>query len=234
VEDKKTTEILEGRLSRNVQKGEPILKSALISETRGNFVAATLGKGMRAVAINVKAANMVGGFATPGDYVDVILTYKKSIKYEGPDNPDIENMIERNLDSYATETVLQNVKVLAVDQSTSMVGGGGGSGGEGEKKKKDKDGKVKVGKTVTLEVDIKGAEVLALSSRMGDLSLALRGIGDDRIITEKVPVTTDARITNIFDEVLEEIRKTQVNSGQVSQIVRIYRGEKVEDLPVNQ
>ncbi len=219
-DDKKPTEMISGRLRRALKEGEPVVESALVSETQGNFLAASLGPGMRAFSINVKAATMVGGFVGPGDYVDILLTYRQKINYEGEDNPAIDNMIEMYIDDMATETILQNVKVLAVDQSAF--------------RDEEEDGKVKVGKTVTLEVDYKGAEVLALASEFGDLSLTLRRLGDESIVMERPPVTTDARITNIYDEVLREITQAsgQDYTGQNSKVVRIYRGEAVEEISV--
>lgn len=214
--DKKPSEAIAGKLIRDLKTGEPVMQSALVSPTAGNFLAASLDEGMRAVAISVNASSMVGGFVGPGDYVDVLLTYRRNINYDGPENPEIDNMIERNLDRHATETILQNVKVLAIDQSAM----------------RGEDGKVKVGKTVTLAVDYKGAEILAVAMEMGSLSLSLRRLGDETVLNEKPPVTTDARITKIYDEVYSEMTKLQDSSGQNSKIVRIYRGDAVEDLPV--
>jgi len=92
---------LEGRLARNVAKGEPVMKSALLGESKGNFVSASLEPGMRAMAIEVKAHSMVAGFIGPGDYVDVILTYKENVRVSDED-PNIQNAIELNLDNTAT------------------------------------------------------------------------------------------------------------------------------------
>lgn len=216
-DDKKPNEAVTGKVIRDVRAGEPITLSALVPETAANLLAATLDKGKRAVAINVNASGMVGGFVGPGDYVDILLTYRRAVNYEGPENPEIETMIERNLDSLATETILQNIKVLAVDQSAA----------------RDEEGGVKVGKTVTLEVDYGSAEVLAVAMQMGTLSLSLRSLGDESVLVEKPPVTTDARITKIYDELFSEVSKMQDNSGQNRKIVRIYRGDVVQDIPVS-
>ena len=56
---------------------------------------------MRAIAIRVAAETSAGGFILPNDHVDIVMSYK---------NPDA------NDDSWLTETVLQNVRVLAIDQ----------------------------------------------------------------------------------------------------------------------
>ena len=107
---------LEGRLARNITKGEPILSNAILGEAKGNFVAASLEPGMRAVAIEIKAASSVGGFIGPGDRVDVVLTYKITFDAGDDDDPRVKEMVQRNIKKMASETILQNLKVLAVDQ----------------------------------------------------------------------------------------------------------------------
>ena len=214
-EGKPAAKALEGRLRRDVAKGEPVLRSALLSESKGNFVAASLDPGMRAVALKVSAESMVGGFIGPGDHVDVILTYKEKITTED-DDPRAQDIINKNLSKLATETILQNVMVLAVDQKAT----------------RPDDDKIKVGKTVSLAVDIYGAEKLALAREMGELTLALRGVGDDTIAAEKWPTMTDARLTTIYDEVHEEYENFKKDSGLNTNIVRIYSGGQVQTVPV--
>ncbi len=215
-DNKKPADMVGGRLRRNIADGEPIVESALVPASKGNFVAATLGEGMRAIAVDVNAAKAAGGFIGPGDFVDIILTYKEKIKYDGPSNPMIDDMIELNIDKLATETILQNIRVLAVDQAT----------------KRD-DEKIKVGKTVTLEVDLRGVETLALAGEMGELSLALRRLGDKKIYEKTGPVLTDKRLTNITDEVYMEMGKMQKTTGQMANIVRVYNGNVMEKVSVS-
>ena len=213
-EDQKPGEALEGRLARDVSEGEPVMRSALLGEAKGNFVAASLGPGMRAVAIEVSASSMVGGFIGPGDFVDVILTYKESVTTED-DNPRVLEMVELNLDKLATETIMQNVKVLAVDQTAT----------------RPEDDKIKVGKTVTLAVGAQDAERLSLAVELGDLTLSLRGVGDDTIVEKAWPTVSDARLTNIGDELYSEYNKMQEDAGVNPNIVRIYSGSQVQVVP---
>jgi pilus assembly protein CpaB len=207
----KPTEVVSGRLKRSIAMNEPIVENALIKEGAGNFVAASLGDGMRAVSIDVNTAKMVAGFVGPGDYVDVMLTYKKNVKVSNINDPRVDEMVKLTLNNTASETILQNVKVLAVDQAT---------------KRDDSKGEGKPGKTVTLEVDPKGAETLALAAQVGQMSLALRKLGDTSIITERRPVVTDERVTHITREVYEKAHKM---AGQNSNVVRIYNGYNVVD-----
>lgn len=206
----KPEDALKGRLGRDVAEGEPVMKTALLGQMRGNLVAASLEPGQRAVAIEVSASSMVGGFIGPGDYVDVILTYKESIRTQD-DDPEVTKMIELNLDKLATETILQNVKILAVDQRAE----------------RPEDDSIKVGKTVTLAVSAQDAERLSLASEIGDLTLALRGVGDDQLVDKKWPTVSDARLTHVGDEVYAEYEKMKKDAGNFNNIVRIYSGEQI-------
>jgi pilus assembly protein CpaB len=215
--DEQPLEAVKGRLKRAVAQGEPLQKSALVGSEKGNFLAASLAPGMRAVTIGVTSLSQVGGFAGPGDYVDVILTYRQRVRIPGEEkDPDVQNTIEKSIQNYASETILQKVKVLAVDQSL---------------RRPAADQPVKPGKSVTLEVDKKGAETLVLASKLGTLSLALRQLGDESVTGQTYPIVTDARVTNIYDEVEQEVDR-QNAAGQNSKNVRIYSGEIVQDLPV--
>ena len=154
---------------------------------------------------------MVAGFIAPGVYVDVILTYKKRLSIGG-DSQQVEDMVNRNIEDLAAETILENVRVLAVDQ----------------KAERDDDDKVKVGKTVTLAVSIHDAEKLALASEMGDITLAMRGVGDDAT-NEKMPVITDARISSIDDEIYAEYERIKEESDLSSGSVKIYNGSDIQE-----
>ncbi len=99
-----------------------------------------LKPGNRAVSVPINATTGISGFVFPGDSVDLLLTMELN---------------ERR----ATETVLSDIRVLAVDQRTN-----------------DQDGKPEIGKTATLEVTPKEAEVIAVAMDMGRLSLALRSL----------------------------------------------------------
>ena len=207
-EDKQDTP-LSGRLRRNIAKGEPLLESALVEEEKGNFVAATLSPGMRAMAIKVKAESSVGGFLSPNDRVDVILTYELRL----PSSDRVRDASVEVISKRAAQTILENVRVVAVDQTAKEVE------------------KVSVARTVTLEVDPKQAEQLALAEAMGSLSLALRKIGDAQLLSDqgKIPTaTTDIRMSDVMQELLGN----ENSSGVQSRIVRVYNGANSTDMVV--
>jgi pilus assembly protein CpaB len=218
--DQKVLDALSGRVIRPIAEGEPILKTALVKDD-GGFMAAMLKPGMRAAAIKVNAETMAGGFINPGDFVDIILTYRTGVKYNS-DDPAVEARIKRiidsNIDQYASETILQNVKVIGTDQKAV---------------KKSEDTAGKVAKTVTLEVTQHQGEILALATQMGDLSLALRSLGDTTIIDPAAEKTiSDARLSRIYKEIVKEVEKEEQSSGARRYNVRIYSGGEVTSVPV--
>jgi pilus assembly protein CpaB len=144
-------EQLSGSLARApFVTGEPIREAKLIKGGSG-FMAAILPAGMRAVSTEISPETGAGGFILPNDHVDVMLTRR-----------DREAEKKSGVDTHTTETVLTNVRVLAIDQTVQ-----------------EKDGqRVVVGKTTTLEVSPRQAETLALSRQLGTLSLALRSPAD--------------------------------------------------------
>jgi pilus assembly protein CpaB len=113
-------------------------------------MSAILSAGMRAVSTEISAETGAGGFILPNDRVDVILTRSSGSQSKGGG------------DNFVSETILRNVRVLAIDQTVQ-----------------EKDGqKVVVGKTTTLELSARQTETLVLSRRRGNLSLALRSLAD--------------------------------------------------------
>jgi len=206
LEEGNTDALIGLRAKRNFDAGEPFLSSGVISTESSNVLTAKLGKNNRAMAINVSAESMVGGFLVPGDFVDVIMTYK--VKTDANANQDVRNTVK----SLASETVLQNIKVLAVDQLAEAVS----------------EDKGKVGRTITLEVSASQQQSLALAGTLGELHLALRGAGDDTIIDHAGQATTDVTIGQTLNKVTELQKETRKKSNTV----RVYSNRNVSDLSV--
>ena len=141
---------LKGSIARaSLSQGEPVRRDRLIKGS--GFMSAILPAGMRAVAINIdsQGSTSAGGFILPNDRVDVVRTKAEETK-SGASG------------SYVSETLLQNVLVLAIGQNVQ-----------------EKNGQtVVVGSTATLELDPIQAETVVLAQRTGQLSLTLRSIQD--------------------------------------------------------
>lgn len=132
---------------RTILAGEPITASSMVKPGEGGFMSAVLTPGERAVSIPVNPTTGNAGFIFPGDLVDLILTHT----------------IQRdNTSTFASETFVENVRVLAVDQMLD-----------------NPENKAVLAKTVTLEVSPKEAEAITVAMEMGKISLSLRSLAAD-------------------------------------------------------
>jgi pilus assembly protein CpaB len=143
---------LSGSVARSpFAAGEPIREARLIKAKGSGYMAAILPAGMRAVSTEITPETGAAGFILPNDRVDVILSRR-----------DREAEKSAGVEVHASETILTNVRVLAIDQTVEEKGGQ----------------RVIVGRTATLEVTQRQAETLLVSRTMGQLSLALRSLAD--------------------------------------------------------
>lgn len=209
----KVTDVAKGKVRRPVAQNEPITKSTLV-EKKVNYLAASLEDGKRAITFKISASTAVGGFVAPGDRVDVLLTYRAGFNWQGASSPAVDRVIAENLRSRVVETILQNVKVLAVDQSITR-----------------NEEKVKVGKTVTVELTPREAEILTLATALGSLDLVLRPLGDDKISDSDEPLVTDERLTSIYEDMTREINDRLGQTGTRS--VRFYNGNQMNSVNVS-
>lgn len=126
-----------------IEANEPILSLKITGAGQRATLSALVKPGMKAVTVRVNDVEGVGGFVLPGDRVDVVLT----------------RQIDKG--SATTEVVLQNTRVLAVDQIAD-----------------DRAAKAAVAKSITLEVSTVEAQKVWLASSVGNLSLLLRKAGE--------------------------------------------------------
>jgi len=138
--------------------GEPISDAKLIRSDHG-FMSAILPEGKRAVAVKISADTSAGGFILPNDHVDVIMT--RRVNQSGNGNS--------SGPEYITETILNNVRVLAIDQTVDKTNKKNGSSGSD----------TVVGRTATLELTPEQAKIITVAEQMSDrLNLALRSVSD--------------------------------------------------------
>ena len=192
IEGKATPDQLAGTVVRGlVAAGEPVAASRLVHPGEQGFLAAVLAPGLRAVSVSVNATSGIAGFVFPGDRVDLILSH--GVEREGGNG-----RLRR-----ASETVLSDVRVLAVDQSTD-----------------DAAAKASPAKTVTLEVSPKDAEKVTLVADLGRLSLSLRSLARDedgetpQRVAPDAPHTWDSEVSRLLTS----------PAVQKPQVVRVWRG----------
>jgi pilus assembly protein CpaB len=156
------TELLVGSVARQtLAEGVPIARSATVRPGDRGFLAAVLPKGKRAISIPITEVAGISGLVMPGDRVDIILTYS----VQG-------DVIDAGRDIRASETVLTNLRVLALDQRM-------GSGTTVAAEVNEAAGtQIPIARTATLEVTPEEAEVMTLATSLGELSLVLNSVSD--------------------------------------------------------
>jgi len=145
----RTPESFAGYVVRNpITSGEPITDARVIAPGNRGFLAAVLRPGTRAISVPVTITSGIAGFIFPGDQVDLMLTYTVPASVLGGGS-----------EHKVVETVLRNVRVIAIDQRMDS-----------------KPGEVVPAHTATFEVTPKQSEIIALGSKIGEMFLTLRSL----------------------------------------------------------
>ena len=136
----KTIEEVVGKVSTTkISRGEILVTERFRAHAAGSTLAALVDENMRAVTVRVDDVVGVAGFLLPGNTVDVLASRK------------IPN--QRAI----TETILRNIKVLAVDQQATA-----------------EENEPVIVRAVTLEMLPKQAEALFRARTEGTIQLTLR------------------------------------------------------------
>ena len=173
------------------------------------FLAAVLPQGKRAISIPITEVAGISGLVLPGDRVDIILTY---------------SLIGADIDSVrdvrASETVMRNIRVLALDRRLHQAE----AGADG----RPQTDATPIARTATLQVSPREAEMITLATSLGDLSLVLNSVhdggdeaesgavgiaGDDSVSPRRM--TLDSDVTSLLQNSGPEI------AAPTSQVQRI-------------
>ena len=165
---------------------ELVLASKLSAPGEKVTIVQKLGTNTRAMAIKVDAVTAVGGFVTPGDYVDVLMT-------------------QGGGDELSTVTILQNIRVIGVDQTAE-----------------EQTDTPEVAQTVTVEVTPEDGQKLALAQKAGTLSLTLRTL--DNVLDQPLQMI---ELTDLLqkESPVEELKKKRT--------IVVRRGSAVEVVELN-
>jgi pilus assembly protein CpaB len=178
VQDRKE---VEGRITMvRLKAKEQIRSSDLLAEGQTPSIAYDIPVGMRAITIGASEIVAAGGAVKPGDHVDILATYS-----------------EPNTHQETTRMVLQDVRVLFVNQAETNPQGNTGAKS-----------------SMTLAVKPEDAELLIAAERAGVLRVMLRAPTDKKIVDsqgvtvrdipggaktfEVTPRTADAQATPII------------------------------------
>ncbi|HMA48918.1 MAG TPA: Flp pilus assembly protein CpaB [Magnetospirillaceae bacterium] len=154
-----------GQIARRfLAAGEPFTAEATAQRDNIGLLASLLPAGMRAVSVPISNPSAVSGFITPGDLVDVVVAADLARTLEGNHPAPTDKLLR-----YAAETVLRDIRVLAIDQQIV----------------RNADGSAVQGKTATLAVTSKQAETLTVAGLLGSLQLVLRGKAADPVAPQR-------------------------------------------------
>ncbi|HEX9324963.1 MAG TPA: Flp pilus assembly protein CpaB [Reyranella sp.] len=180
IEGKRPISDFVGAVARtSFRVGQPLVDTDIVMPGSRGFLAAVLRPGLRAVSVPATATSAVSGFIYAGDRVDVLLTHTLN----GPSGQ-----------HSATETILRNARVIAMDQKLDFVPGD----------------KPDVAKTATLELTAKQTEIVTLSVKMGELSLVLRSLQDEE----------DRDGEGNSDDATAELGQSYTHDTQVSRLIK--------------
>jgi pilus assembly protein CpaB len=188
-------EILDGEdervALRGIETNEPVLRSKVSGFGGRASLSALISEGMRAATIRVNDVNGVAGFVLPGDRVDILITREQNTKSK----------------KLINDILIQNVKVLGVDQDAS-----------------ENSEQPSVAKAVTLEVTPRQSQKLALAQRLGTLSLALRNVTNTAAAASRTVSEGDLRMGEVNRP--KGARKAAVKRSRRSGLssVRVVRG----------
>ena len=188
-------ETLIGRVTiSRIVTNEPLTNDKLAPVGTRGLLPLVIEPGMRATTVRVNEVAAVGGFIVPGSRVDVLLTTDAVAgpvdAVEATDKPNA-----RKSGQHQTQTLLQNVTVLALGQIL-----------EGNNEAKPPAALT----TATLLVSPENSELLALAVSEGALQLVLRNFSDNTIIASEGKRTEDLFAANGRAEHEQEPPQDQV------------------------
>ena len=176
--------------------GDALMPTDVARPRDSGFLAAVVAPGMRAVTVGVDAITGTAGLIWPGDHVDVLLLQA---------NDDRTKPIGRRI---VSETILSSARVVAIDQQLAQ----GAEPGAKE---------APAARTITLEVDPRQAERLAVAARLGRLSFTVLASdslpGDATAVLQSSKPVYAGDVSNAFPD---EVKPLPLNST----VIRVFSG----------
>ena len=189
-------QVIGATVRRAVEAGAALRQEWLLTAGHPGFIAAVLKPGMRAVSIPTSAVASNSGLVTAGDWVDVILTLERKSAEAMADDKDAS----AGLTKLAAQTILQKVRVLALNSSTAGIAPAAAPASE-KKEGAGRQTRRAVYETITLEVTLEDAQRLAVAREVGELQVALRGLREgEAVASGKVRVTRIPDTTGVLGE----------------------------------
>lgn len=141
---------------------EPVLAQRIVKRGEAGLLPVLMEPDMRAIAIEISPESATGGFVLPNDRVDLILTFEQRA------SPASGIVSDRTV----SQTMLKNVRILAIDQTYASNPDGGST---------------RIGSTATLELTPSEVELVTLANGIGRLSISLRPLNEDAVRSAREP-----------------------------------------------
>ena len=226
---------LEGAVVRlQIPSGQPITDQMFVLPGERGFLAAVLKPRMRAVSIKINSASGVSGLAQPGDRVDLIWVYSMRIRANG-----------RRATTKVAETLLVNVRLLAIDQNLGQPKRALSTKSKSKAKpaRRKRNSKIKVS-TATVELTPKQAEMIAVALTKGAITLSLNSLArpttkqrhlitaantDQTLKTDSGDGNPKRGRTFTMDQHVSRLLSFTKQQKSTTQKVLVLRGNKSED-----
>jgi pilus assembly protein CpaB len=190
------SELVGAMVRRSLAPKDVVLPADVMRPGDHGFLAAVLGPGERAVSIGVDAVSGTAGLIWPGDHVDVILTQVLDAQ-----NQPVGHRI-------VGETVLHNVRVIAIDQE--LVHGGANSSADKASNR-----------TVTLSVTPEEATKVSVAMRLGKVSLVVVSADQSDASTDDATRKPPANTVTWGGDVSSALRQGPGGNGNT---IRVFQG----------
>lgn len=171
---------------RPVEEGQSLRSDMLLRPGDAGFLAAVLQPGKRAISVPTNDVASNAGLVAAGDRVDIILSLNRdgALMEQQPNQPPL----------LAAQTILRDIRVLALGDRVQALAPPISQEEEVNSSRNQRQ----YFDTITLEVDSRDAEKLAVAKELGTLHVALRRVGDEDPAFTASEVTRLADTTNIF------------------------------------
>jgi pilus assembly protein CpaB len=186
-------EVSGAAVNTDLGRGEPLRRTLLVKPGDRDFLQVVLTSGARAIAIPISSAGAGTGLLNPGDRVDVVLTQ----------NFNSEGLARRSV----SETIAQNLRILAIDTANAQGG---------------------AGRSVMLEVTPEQAEKVGVAAELGKLSLLLRRAGDSAPVAGAADNRARPTWAGDVSPALSTMKPTEKAAPAERPSVGIIRGNKAE------
>lgn len=213
--DPRSEQLTGASLRQPIKAGEALPSYLVVKANEPGFIATIIKPGMRAIAVPTNNSASLYSMINLGDRVDVLLSLQRDLE-----SPLVDPTTGEQTPRLASQTLLQNVRVLSIDNRLRSPLQPLTESDSKEQKKNSGGYPKSQPEVITLEVPPAYAERLILASQIGTLQLALRSsleAADEQIGEGNPQVTTLAQATSVY----------AASANSTATKVNIFHGDEI-------